>query len=105
MLQVVTKRHIQFLTQHVEELFLPSAVKIKTLRKSIFWVTGHTLTCISIEETAGAHIIIIIIIIIIISHGRFSLTCCNDWVTDQCLSVQNAYWCTITRWFFPYLPH
>jgi hypothetical protein len=32
MLEVVTKKNIQFPTQHVEELFPPLAVTIKTLR-------------------------------------------------------------------------
>jgi hypothetical protein len=74
MLEVVTKRHIRFPKQHVEGLFPPSAMTIKNAALISFLVTGHTKTCISIEATAGAHIIIIIIMIINVSCHRPFLT-------------------------------
>ena len=64
--------------------------------------------CISIHKPVyfnvfSASFCTIIIIIIIILRGRISLTCCSDCITHQSLSIQNAYWCKITRWFFFHL--
>jgi hypothetical protein len=66
MLEVVTKRHIQFPTQHVEGLLPPSAVTIKCFVNNFFLVTGHTLKCISMQETACVILLLLLLLLLLL---------------------------------------